>query len=245
MERKPSYEELQKKVEELEKEAVARKQAEEQIKASLKEKEFLLKEVHHRVKNNLQIISSLLDMRIMRTDNQQVIDLFEETRSKIHTMALIHTQLYRSERFDQINMGAHIRELVDYLSKIYAKRDVLITPVIQHSDVYLSITQAIPCALVLNELVSNAFKHAFQAGQEGAIEISLKREDHNKVFLKVKDNGTGIPEEIDIFNTNSLGFKLMRNTVQHQLMGSIHIEAGAGTTIIVKFRILEEEGSHA
>ena len=224
---------------------IERKRAELQIKASLKEKEALLKEIHHRVKNNLQIISSLLDMRIMRTDNQQVIDLFEDTRSKIHTMALIHTQLYRSERFDQINMGAHIRELVDYLSKIYAKRDVLITPVIERSDVCLSITQAIPCGLVLNELVSNAFKHAFQEGQEGTIEISLKREDHNKVFLKVKDNGTGIPEEIDIFNTNSLGFKLMRNTVQHQLMGSIHIEAGVGTTIIVKFRILEEEGSHA
>jgi len=216
-----------------------RKLAEEQIKASLKEKEVLLKEIHHRVKNNLQVISSLLDMRIMRTDNQQVIDLFEDTRSKIHTMALIHTQLYRSERFDQINMGSHVQELVDYLRQIYAKSDVSITPVIEHSDVYLSITQAIPCALVLNELVSNAFKHAFKGRKEGEIGICLKREDHNKVFLKVKDNGIGIPEEIDIFKTNSLGFKLMRNTVQQQLMGKIHIERGLGTSIIVEFKILE------
>ena len=133
---------------ELQQEITNRIHAEEQIMASLKEKEVLLKEIHHRVKNNLQIISSLLDMRIMRTDNQQVIDLFEETRSKIHTLALIHTQLYRSERFDQINMGAHIQELVDYLSSIYVKRAVSVTPIIEHSDVYLSVTQAIPCALV-------------------------------------------------------------------------------------------------
>jgi len=93
-----------------------RKQAEEQIKISLKEKEVFLKEIHHRVKNNLQIISSLLDMRIMRTDNKQIIDFFEDIRSKIHTMAFIHTQLYRSERFDQINIRAHVQELVNYLS---------------------------------------------------------------------------------------------------------------------------------
>ncbi len=221
-----------------------RKLAEEQIKASLKEKEILLREVHHRVKNNLQVISSLLDMRAMRTDNQQVIDFFEDTRSKIHTMALIHTQLYRSERLDQINMGTHIQELVNYLSQIYAKKDVVITPIIEHSGVYLSITQAIPCALVLNELVSNAFKHAFKGRQKGTIEVSLKKKDHDKVFLMVKDNGTGIPEEIDISKTNSLGLKLMRNTVQRQLMGSIHIEQDVGTIIIVEFKILEQERSH-
>jgi len=221
-----------------------RKRTEAQIRASLKEKEVLLREVHHRVKNNLQVISSLLDMRAMRTDNQEVIDFFEDTRSKIHTMALIHTQLYRSERFDRIDMGGHIRELVEYLSRIYITNSGSISTVIEAQDVYLSVTQAIPCALVLNELVSNAFKHAFKDGQKGTIEISLKIEDHNKIFLKVKDNGRGFPEEIDILKTNSLGLKLMRNTVQDQLMGKIHIERGVGTTIIVEFKILEEEVNH-
>ena len=220
------------------------KLAEEQIKASLKEKDVLLKEIHHRVKNNLQVISSLLDMRIMRTDNQQTIDLFEDIRSKIHTMALIHAQLYQSERFDRINMETHVQELVNYLSSIYTKRGISIIPIIEASDVYLSATQAIPCALVLNELLSNAFKHAFKEGQKGTIEISLKKTDHNKVLLQVKDNGIGIPDEIDIFKTDSLGFKLMRNTVQDQLMGKIHIEKGVGTTIVVEFKILEEEVNH-
>jgi PAS domain S-box-containing protein len=217
----------------------ASKQAEEKIRASLNEKEVLLREVHHRVKNNLQVISSLLDMRAMRTDNHQVIDMFEDTRSKIHTMALIHTRLYRSERFDRIDMGSHIRELVEYLSRIYITKSVSISTVIEAQDVYLSVTQAIPCALVLNELISNAFKHAFEEGQKGAIEISLEMEDHNKVFLEVKDNGRGLAEEIDILKTNSLGFKLLRNTVQGQLMGKIHIEQGVGTTIIVEFEISE------
>jgi two-component sensor histidine kinase len=183
-------------------------------------------------------------MRIMRTDNQEVIDLFEDTRTKIQTMALIHEQLYRSKRFDKINMGTHIQELIAYLSKIYAKRDVLITPIIECADIYLSINQAIPCGLVINELLSNAFKHAFKEGQKGTIEISLNRQDHNEVFLKVKDNGIGIPKEIDILKTDSLGFKLMRNTVQHQLKGTIHIEPGAGTTIIVSFKILEKGVNH-
>ncbi|MFQ6056193.1 MAG: sensor histidine kinase [Methanosarcinales archaeon] len=118
---------------------------EKRMQEALKERSILLKEVHHRVKNNLQVISSLLDMTIMRTNNQMAIDLFTDARAK----------LYRSDRFDQIDMVTHIRELVGYLSQIYAKRKRLITPVIEPSDVYLSVTQAIPCALVLNEVISN------------------------------------------------------------------------------------------
>lgn len=222
-----------------------RKQAQEQIKASLKEKEILLREIHHRVKNNLQVISSLLDMRAMRTDNHQVIDFFKDTRSKIHTMALIHTQLYRSEQFDKIDMGSHIRELVDYLSQIYATVSGSISTVIEVQDVYLSVTQAIPIALVINELVSNAFKHAFKEGDKGTIELLLKREDHDKIFFQVRDNGIGIPEEIDIYQTKSLGFKLVRNTVRDQLRGDLSLQRGAGTTITVEFEILKEEKNHA
>jgi len=151
-----------------------RKQAEAQLKASLKEKELLLLEIHHRVKNNLQVISSLLDMSSMRIHEQRAIDLLNDARDKIHSMALIHLQLYQSERFDQIEMGNHVRELVSYLSSLYATGKS-ITSVIEISDVYLSITQAIPCALVLNELISNAFKHAFKERQKGTIEISMQK----------------------------------------------------------------------
>ena len=217
------------------------KRANEQIKASLKEKEMFLREIHHRVKNNLQIISSLLDLRIIREDNQHVIDVFQDTRSKIQTMALIHSQLYESERFDRINMGNYVQNLVNYLSSIFVDSDVEITHVIEYTDVCLSINQAIPCALVLNELISNAFKHAFKGRKKGRVEISLMMKDHNKIVLTVKDNGIGIPEEIDILKTDSLGLKLMRNTVQDQLMGKIHFESGAGNAIMVEFKIVEEE----
>jgi len=220
------------------------KQAAEQTKASLKEKEALLGEIHHRVKNNLQIISSLLDMRVMRTDNKEMIHVFEDTRSKIHTMALIHEQLYRSEKFNEIDISDHIRELVNHLSQVHARRNVSITPHIESSVVYLSITQAIPCALVINELISNAFKHAFKEGQKGTIQISLKKTGLDEISFQVKDDGIGIPKDIDIYTTNSLGFKLLRNTVQDQLMGKMHIERGVGTTIIVEFKILGEEVNH-
>jgi len=217
------------------------KQAEEQIQASLKEKEALLGEIHHRVKNNLQIISSLLNMRAMRTDNKEMINVFEDTRSKIYTMALIHEQLYRSENFNEINIGFHIRELVNYLSQVYAGRNVSITPHIESSDVYLSINQAIPCALVVNELITNAYKHAFTEGQKGTIQIFLKKTDLDDISFQIKDDGIGIPKDIDIYTTNSLGFKLLRNTVQDQLMGRLSLKRGSGTTIVVEFKILKEE----
>jgi len=218
-----------------------RKQAEEQIQASLKEKEALLGEIHHRVKNNLQIISSLLDMRAMRTDNKEMINVFEDTRSKIHTMALIHEQLYRSEKFNEINIGVYIRELVNYLLQVHARRNVSVTPHVEYSSVYLSITQAIPCALVINELISNAFKHAFKEGQKGTIQIFLKKTDLDEIYFQVKDDGIGIPKDIDIYTANSLGFKLLRNTVQDQLMGRLSLQKGSGTTIVVEFKILKEE----
>jgi len=217
------------------------KRAEEQIQASLREKDVLLKEVHHRVKNNLQVISSLLDMSSMRTYNQQAINLFRDARTKIHTMALIHAQLYQSDRFDQIDMGRQVRELVSYLLQVYATRKISITPVIEDSGVYLSVTQAIPCALVLNEVISNAFRHAFREGQKGMVEISMQRSAHDTLFITVKDDGIGIPEEIDIHKTESLGLKLVRNLVQHQLKGKIQVERDNGTKFIVEFKVLKEE----
>jgi len=177
----------------------------------------------------------------MRTDNKEMINVFEDTRSKIYTMALIHEQLYRSENFNEINIGVYIRELVNYLSQVYAGRNASITPYIESSGVYLSITQAIPCALVVNELITNAYKHAFTEGQKGTIQISLKKTDLDEISFQVKDNGIGIPKDIDIYTTNSLGFKLLRNTVQDQLMGRLSLQRGSGTTIVVEFKILKEE----
>ena len=216
-----------------------RKLMEEQIKASLKEKEALLNEVHHRVKNNLQIISSLLDMSSMKTENQETITLFEESRNRVDSIANIHSQLYESERFDEVDMGKHIHGLAGNLLKIYSKEKT-VTIDIKSTNVYLPVPQAVPCALVLNELISNSLKHAFRDEQQGIISISMQQLSDNIILVKIKDNGIGIPQEIDIDRTKSLGLKLTRNIVHKQLNGKIEVINNKGTTFIIKFKSTKE-----
>ncbi|MGR3301135.1 MAG: PAS domain-containing sensor histidine kinase [Candidatus Scalindua sp.] len=217
-----------------------RKHTEEQIKVSLKEKEVLLNEVHHRVKNNLQIISSLLDMSSMQTQNQETIELFAESRNRVDSIALIHSQLYKSERFDEIDMERHIQELSGNLLNIYSKEKT-ITLDIKSANVYLPVTQAVPCALVLNELISNSLKHAYRDGEQGTISISMQQSDDNTILMRVRDNGVGIPEEIDIGRTKSLGLRLTRNIVNKQLNGKIKIIRNKGTEFIVEFKNSKED----
>ena len=234
---------LVEKSEKLMSEIITREQAEEQIKASLKEKEVLLKEIHHRVKNNLQIVSSLLDMGSMQTQNQEVIDLIMDCRNRINSMALVHSQLYKDERLNQIDMEKHIQELSKRLLQIY-EMEKTITLDIKPTDVYLPITRAVPCALVLNELISNTLKHAYRDGQKGKIDISMQRSDGDTFSIKVKDDGIGIPEEIDINKTNSLGLSLVRNLVFRQLGGKLYIRRNRGTEVVIEFKALKEEIKH-
>ena len=217
-----------------------RKKVEEQIKASLKEKEVLLKEIHHRVKNNLQIVSSLLDMGSMQTQNQEVINLIMDCRNRINSIAIVHSQLYKSELLNQIDMEQHIEELSKRLLQIY-EMEKTITLNIKPTDVSLPITRAVPCALVLNELISNSLKHAYKNGQKGKIDISIQRSDGDVFSIKVKDDGIGIPEEIDIDKTNSLGLSLVRNIVFRQLRGKLYITRNGGTEIAIEFKALKGE----
>jgi len=219
-----------------------RKQNEEETAVSLGEREVLLKEIHHRIKNNLQIVSSLLDMHSLRTSDQQAVDLLKEARAKIHAMALIHSQLYQSDRLAQVNMGGYIYELFDHLSHVYANMKKSVASDIEHSDVYLTISQAIPCALVLHELTSNAFKHAFKDRQKGGIKISVRESANDKVSIIVEDDGIGIPEEIDVYKTDTMGLKLVRNLVLEQLKGSITVKRDNGTKFFIEFENVKEEG---
>lgn len=222
-----------------------RKKAEEKIEQSLREKEMLLDEIHHRVKNNLQIISALIDMTSMRTQNKEMVDLCRGLRAKVDSMGLIHSQLHQTRQFDKLEVESCIHELVEYLSQVYAAEKRFITPIIDSSKVKISLSQAIPCALVLNEVISNAFKHAFKGRKKGTIGISIKKSASDTVFIRVKDNGIGIPEEIDINKVESLGLKLVRNLVQDQLKGKIQVKRNEGTEIIIKFKILNEERKNA
>jgi len=220
-----------------------RKHAEEQIKTSLREKEILLREIHHRVKNNFEIISSLLDMSSMRTDSQETQNLLLNARSRIHSMSLIHSQLYQTDRFDQIDMDRHISELSHHLLCVYGsgkKIDLILTP----SKVYLSVSQAIPCALVLNELISNVFKHAFREKKQGTVRISISTPDPTTVLIQVIDDGDGIPEGLDIHSQTGLGLKMARHLVSGQLKGEMRVKNDSGTEISIQFKRSNDGEKH-
>ena len=216
------------------------REAEEQIKRSLDEKVILLKEVHHRVKNNLQIISSLLNLQMPYIKNAQAIELFKESQNRVISMALIHEKLYQSESLARIDLGEYVHSLTDSLFRSYgaARRAVRLS--INVTNITLDIDTVIPCALIINELVSNALKHAFpdswrQAGGTGEIRIDLHPNAGNRLVLTVTDNGVGLPERFEVQNCESLGLKLVGVLVK-QLRGTLQVGPGdghgAGFTII-------------
>ena len=212
-----------------------RLRTEERFRSALAEKEILLKEVHHRVKNNLQIISGLLDMTRNRCEDQQVSDMLSGACARIHTMAMIHNQLYQSTRFDRINMQDYIRELAAHLSQVHGKSS-RVTMEIGVENITLSLIQAMPCALIFNELISNSFKHAFYPDQAGTITIAMTSMD-NVISVRFQDDGMGISEEMDLFKVKSLGMKLINNLVVKQLKGNIEIRRHPGTEVFFSFRI--------
>jgi len=208
------------------------REAEEQIKRSLGEKVVLLKEVHHRVKNNLQIISSLLNLQMPYIKDPQAIELFKESQNRVISMALIHEKLYQSESLARIDLAGYIQSLTDNLFRSYGATRRAVRLKIDVVDIALDIDTVIPCALIINELVSNALKHAFpdawnQAGGIGEIRIDLHRDAGHRFMLTVTDNGVGLPRGFDAQQCESLGLKLVGVLVK-QLRGILQIEQGDG-----------------
>lgn len=225
----------------LESEIIERKSAEKKIQASLDEKSVLLSEIHHRVRNNLQIISSLLDMTRRRSLSDEARGILAKARSRIFAMALIHSQLYESEKFNRIDMDRHLQSLLVNIHQIYGSLKKRISPVIECSDVYLSLAQATPCALVFNEAISNVYKHAYKEDESGPCYISMKRSEDNRVFARVRDEGVGIPESVNADKIETLGLKLLRNLVLHQLKGKFRIERNGGTDLFFEFDIIHDD----
>ena len=211
-----------------------RKRSEEKLVASLKEKEVLLREIHHRVKNNLQLITGLLDMTRMRTQDETTTGILTDMMLKIQTMAQIHTRLYESKQFGKIGLTGQFRDQVAALSNIYSHKGHEISCEIHAEEIFLPVDQALPCALVMNEILSNSYKHAFKGKKHGSIDVTAVQENGH-IRITVKDDGIGIPPDFDIGHTNSLGMKLIRTLVKHQLKGSLHINSHHGTEMIVEF----------
>ncbi len=211
----------------------ARRRAEETLTASLREKEVLLKEIHHRVKNNLQIVSTLLDLQSGYTADSQALEMFQESRGRVKSMALIHERLYRSQDMARVNFSEYVRQLADDLYRTYKVRDDIRLEI--EVDVPpLPIDLAIPCGLLLNELVSNCFKHAFKGAAEGRVFVGLTADPDGTNVLVVSDDGAGFPAGIDFRNTASFGLQLVHTLVE-QLAGEIELAPGRGTTFTVRF----------
>jgi two-component sensor histidine kinase len=208
----------------------------EKLMTSLKEKDLLLKEVHHRVKNNLQVVASLLDMTRYRSREPMESAALLGARSKIQAMALIHTQLYRKQSVDFIDMHKQIQDLYQNLRILYP----IGAQIHFHLDAdstHLSVTQALPCALIVNELLSNSLKHAFPQRSEGNIYISFKQPQEGQVYLSVSDDGCGLPEGMVVEKVSSLGLKLVRILVIEQLGGNLRLESNPGATFHIYFRL--------
>jgi PAS domain S-box-containing protein len=209
-----------------------RKQSEERVKASLREKEVLLKEIHHRVKNNLQIISSLLSLQADRLTDPDAVRLLQDSQDRIRSMALVHERLYAAGNLSRIDMCVYVQTLVEQLLISY-RNSPGVQADVHAQPVWLDIDAAIPCGLILNELVSNALKHAFPDGRPGRIVVSLEPLGLG-ARLSVRDNGVGLPANVRPERADSLGLRLVQ-ALSEQLHASLQIEPGPGACFVIEF----------
>ena len=220
---------------ELERKEKKRRLAEEYLKKSLEEKDILLREVHHRVKNNMQIISSILRMQSRNIEDPKLKDVLQESQNRIHSMALIHENLYNNKSLADIKFSSYIKSLSGNIARTYASQQANVVFDYQIEDAYLPMDIAIPCGLIINELISNSFKYAFIDKSNGIIRIHFKIVEEGVFQLIVSDDGAGIPAEIDITKTKSLGMKILHKLVQ-QIEGELHSDFSNGTKFTIIFK---------
>ncbi|MDI6643792.1 MAG: CHASE4 domain-containing protein [Methanobacteriaceae archaeon] len=214
-----------------------RKKAENKIKESLKEKEALLREIHHRVKNNMQIISSLISLQSNEVSDEDMLKFYKETENRLHAMALVHENLYQSTDLSHIDLGGYLKNLVEDLIYSYGGSISTIQTDIEVPKIEVNLETAIPLGLIINELVSNSIKHAFP-DKKGIIKIKLDIDGDQNLNLMVGDNGIGLPEDKDIISIQKFGLKLVQ-ALTSQLDGELTIEGKSGTCFHIKFKELE------
>ena len=214
-----------------------RKCTEARIQAALREKEVLLKEIHHRVKNNMQVISSLLQLQAQYIEDEPTLVLFEESQTRIHSMALIHEQLYQSEHLDRIDLPPYVQNLVANLYQSFGCGNTAIQFNLNLDPIYLNIETAIPCGLIINELVSNSLKYAFSQSLVGEINIDFHKINPQEFQLIIQDNGSGFPAGFDVENAETLGLRLVR-MLAYQLEATIAIDSQCGTCYNIIFKEL-------
>ena len=212
-----------------------RKKAEDQLQASLREKEVLLREIHHRVKNNMQIISSLLSLQSRHIQDPGVLEVFKESQRRIRSMALIHERLYQSADLSRIEFSQYLDNLANRLLHSYQVNSDRVRLSLHSEEVFLNINTAIPCGLIVNELISNALKHAFPNGRKGQVAVELRRNESGEFLLRVSDDGVGFPKALDFRRTETLGMQIVVTLVD-QIDGTIEMGELGRTEFLIRFK---------
>jgi PAS domain S-box-containing protein len=213
------------------------------LEASLQEKEVLLKEIHHRVKNNLQVVLSLLSLQRDTMDDSRTLRFLQESERRIRAMALVHETLYETGDLGRVNLASYIPMLSTQLRRAYGVDARRIAVRLHVDEVALPIETAVPCGFILSELLSNCFKHAFSDGQTGGVTVTLTH-DANHIILCVRDSGCGVPEDLDVSHTESLGFQLV-SALTDQLQGTLTLERDTGTAVTLTFPFPDGRGREA
>jgi len=212
----------------------ARMVAEEKIRTSLREKEALLKEIHHRVKNNLQVVSSLLGLQSRVVADERTRKMFQESQNRIHSMALLHETLYQSNNLSRIDFPSYIRQLAAHLFHSYGVAPERIHLRTDLDNLSLNLDAAVPCGLIINELISNSLKYAFPDGRQGEVRIELREQTDSMARLVVADNGVGLRSDIDLMTARTLGLRLVRSLAD-QLGAKIEMKSQVGTEVQLTF----------
>lgn len=212
--------------------AIKRSRSEKKIRESLKEKEVLLREIHHRVKNNMQVVTSLLNLQARKITDEKALQAIRESQDRIHVMSLVHETLYRSDDLHSITMKQYFTRLTDDIAKLYP---ATVHCQVEADNVTLSINDAIPVGLIANELITNAFKHAFTDGRQGEIRVTLGQKPNGSMELVVADNGVGISDDIDLLESKTLGLQLVSRLASGQLAGTFEVVRKQGTSFHVCF----------
>lgn len=213
----------------------ARKQAEEELRRALEEKEVLLREVHHRVKNNLQVISSLLHLKCQSVEDRAMQAVLDDTQMRVRSMALLHENLYRTGKMDRVECESYLANLCGRIAYTLdtGKTGISLKTAVWPADLTIDLDQAAPCGLIITELVTNACKHAFPDGRRGEVRVEMKEQD-GEITLTVRDNGAGLPEDVDVESGRTLGLDLVRGFAQ-QMRAKLRWERSAGTSCELRF----------
>lgn len=208
--------------------------AEKQLRQALQEREVLLGEIHHRVRNNLQVISSLLNLQARATDDPFVRQAFDESQSRVQSMALIHQQLYEANSFSAVDLGDYVRRLAGHLFRSFGDVAERVHLELDIEGVSLAVDRAAPCGLIINELLSNSLKYAFLGHRPGRIYVRAARQPNQSVLLTIGDDGPGLPPEVGLWNTKTLGLRLVRTLVR-QIDGELEMSDPPGAEFRIRF----------